>query len=102
MHKNRCFIFLISVGLFMGWIAASAESVSGFQIDMPAQVSSYEMQPITITDIVRIVDGETSSVNLQGKKIVIVGGSKKARMDENGITYLGVIPFLLDEHSLEG
>ncbi len=49
MHKNRCFIFLISVGLFLGWIAASAESVSGFQIDMPAQVSSYEMQPITIT-----------------------------------------------------
>ena len=36
------------------------------------------------------------------KKIVVVGGSQKARMDENGIQYVGVIPFLLDENSLNG
>ena len=36
------------------------------------------------------------------KKIVVVGGSQKARMDENGIQYVGAIPFLLDENSLEG
>ena len=35
------------------------------------------------------------------KKIVIVGGSQKARMDENGIMYIGIIPFLLDDQSLE-
>ena len=32
-------------------------------------------KPITITDIARIVSGGTSSVNLQGKKVVIVGNS---------------------------
>lgn len=36
------------------------------------------------------------------KKMVVVGGSQKARMDENGITYIGIIPFLLDENSLDG
>ncbi len=35
------------------------------------------------------------------KKMVVVGGSQKARMDENGITYIGIIPFLLDENCLE-
>ena len=35
------------------------------------------------------------------KKIVVVGGSQKARMDENGIMYIGIIPFLLDDRSLE-
>ena len=35
------------------------------------------------------------------KKMVVVGGNQKARMDENGITYIGIIPFLLDENSLE-
>lgn len=34
------------------------------------------------------------------KKMVVVGGSQKARMDENGITYIGIIPFLLDENNL--
>ena len=36
------------------------------------------------------------------KKVVVVGGSQKARWDDNGIMYIGVIPFLLDENSLEG
>ena len=31
------------------------------------------------------------------RKIVIVDGNAKPWVDENGITYLGVIPFLLDE-----
>lgn len=35
------------------------------------------------------------------KKMVVVGGSQKVRMDENGITYIGIIPFLLDENCLE-
>ncbi len=35
------------------------------------------------------------------KKMVVVGGSQRARMDENGITYIGIIPFLLDENCLE-
>ena len=35
------------------------------------------------------------------KKMVVVGGSQRARMDENGITHIGIIPFLLDENSLE-
>ncbi len=35
------------------------------------------------------------------KKIVIVGGNQKRTADENGITYLGIIPFLLEKDSLE-
>lgn len=35
------------------------------------------------------------------KKIVIVNGSQKKTADENGIIYIGVIPFLLKKDSLE-
>lgn len=35
------------------------------------------------------------------KKIVIVNGNQKKTADENGIIYLGVIPFLLEKDSLE-
>lgn len=31
------------------------------------------------------------------RKIVVTGGSAQPHVDENGITYVGVIPFLLDE-----
>ena len=34
------------------------------------------------------------------KKMVITAGSEKPHMDENGILYAGVIPFLLDDQSL--
>ena len=34
------------------------------------------------------------------KKIVVSSGSAKPHMDENGISYAGVIPFLLDDNSL--
>ena len=35
------------------------------------------------------------------KKMVITAGSAKAHMDENGILYMGIIPFLLDQNSLD-
>ena len=35
------------------------------------------------------------------KKIVIVNGNQKRTVDEDGIIYLGVIPFLLEKDSLE-
>ena len=35
------------------------------------------------------------------KKIVIVSGNQKRSVDENGIIYIGVIPFLLEKDSLE-
>ena len=35
------------------------------------------------------------------KKIVIVNGNQKRTADENGIIYIGVIPFLLEKDSLE-
>ena len=35
------------------------------------------------------------------RKIVILGGNQKATTDETGITYVGVIPFLLDESFLD-
>lgn len=31
------------------------------------------------------------------RKIVVTGGSRKPTYDENGIMYVGVIPFLLEE-----
>ena len=34
------------------------------------------------------------------KKIVVTSGSARPHMDENGILYAGVIPFLLDPDSL--
>ena len=35
------------------------------------------------------------------KKIVVTAGSARPYMDENGIQYVGIIPFLLDESSIE-
>lgn len=35
------------------------------------------------------------------KKIVVVGGNQKHTTDENGIIYIGVIPFLLEKNSVE-
>lgn len=35
------------------------------------------------------------------KKMVVTSGNSKAHMDENGITYVGIIPFLLDQNSLD-
>ena len=35
------------------------------------------------------------------KKIVVTSGSAKPHMDDNGIQYVGIIPFLLDENSIE-
>lgn len=35
------------------------------------------------------------------KKMVITAGSAKAHMDESGILYMGIIPFLLDRNSLD-
>ena len=35
------------------------------------------------------------------KKMVVTAGSAKAHMDENGILYMGIIPFLLDQYSLD-
>lgn len=35
------------------------------------------------------------------KKIVVTGGNAKPHMDEHGITYMGIIPFLLNKDSLD-
>ena len=35
------------------------------------------------------------------KKIVVLGGNQKRYQDENGIIFIGVIPFLLDKESVE-
>ena len=35
------------------------------------------------------------------KKIVVTSGSARPHMDDNGIQYEGIIPFLLDENSIE-
>ena len=35
------------------------------------------------------------------KKIVVTSGSAKPHVDENGIMYVGIIPFLLDENSID-
>ena len=48
---------------------------------------------------------ETESLRKSGdffKKVVVVGGSMSPRNDEDGILYVGVIPFLLDPAILEG
>jgi uncharacterized protein len=42
---------------------------------------------------------ETTSLLKSGdffRKIVIVGGAQRLSTDENGISYVGVLPFLLD------
>jgi hypothetical protein len=35
------------------------------------------------------------------KKTIITSGSARPHMDDNGILYAGVIPFLLDEKSID-
>lgn len=35
------------------------------------------------------------------RKIVVIGGESEPWTDENGITYVGVIPFFLDEIILD-
>nr|MCR5698742.1 DUF4143 domain-containing protein [Treponemataceae bacterium] len=50
------------------------------------------------------VKQETRSLLNSGdffKKIVVVGGNQKRYQDENGIIYIGMIPFLLEKDSLE-
>lgn len=37
-----------------------------------------------------------------GRKIVVTGGNEKPWMDENGILFVGVIPFMLDRSFVEG
>ncbi len=47
---------------------------------------------------------ETKSLLNSGdffKKIVVVGGNQKRYQDENGITIIGVIPFLLEKDSVD-
>ena len=36
------------------------------------------------------------------RKIVVVSGFKPPQQDENGIVYVGVIPFMLDDSILTG
>ena len=48
-------------------------------------------------------DQETFSLKNSGdlfRKVVIVDGNAKQWTDENGIVYIGIIPFLLEESSL--
>ncbi len=35
------------------------------------------------------------------RKVVVLGGSQKLRYDDNSIEYIGIIPFLPDERSVE-
>ena len=41
-------------------------------------------------------------VNDNFRKVMITGNlHEKPWMDENGITFMGIVPFLLDPHALE-
>ena len=48
---------------------------------------------------------ETAAFRRSGdffRKIVVTSGTRRPLADENGIVYVGVIPFLLDQTLLEG
>ena len=48
---------------------------------------------------------ETAAFRKSGdffRKIIVMGGTRRPLVDENGIVYVGVIPFLLDQSLLEG
>ena len=49
-------------------------------------------------------DQETASLRRTGdffRKIVVVGGSQQPRLDDDGILYVGVVPFLVDASILD-
>jgi predicted AAA+ superfamily ATPase len=49
-------------------------------------------------------DQETASLRRTGdffRKVVVVGGSQQPRLDEDGILYVGVIPFLMDSSIID-
>lgn len=43
---------------------------------------------------------ELTTKNENGKKIVVLNGNQKLWTDDDGIGYVGVIPFLIDENIL--
>jgi predicted AAA+ superfamily ATPase len=50
------------------------------------------------------LEQETASLRRTGdffRKIVVVGGSQQPRLDEEGILYVGVVPFLVDTSILD-
>lgn len=67
-------------------------------------LSKVYIQSAFALDTPEKVKQETRSLLNSGdffKKIVVVGGNQKRYQDENGIIYIGVIPFLLEKDSLE-
>ena len=68
------------------------------------------MKKVYVQSAFRIPDEEkkaqeTMSFRKSGdffRKIVVMAGTRRPMVDENGIVYVGVIPFLLDPALLEG
>lgn len=81
IEKQHEIDFVVNMGLKKVYIQ------SAFSIDDP-QKRSQEITPL-------LKSGDFF------KKIVVTAGSAKPHMDEHGIFYMGIIPFLLDSNSLE-
>ena len=78
-----------------------------YEIDF---VVNLGMKKVYVQSAFRIPDEgkkaqETAPFRISGdffRKIVVISGTRRPMVDENGIVYVGVIPFLLDPALLEG
>ena len=72
-----------------------------FALDHRGQGASGRMLADTEKGYVEDFDFYVDDAEDFFKKIVVVGGNQKRWQDENGIIFIGVIPFLLDKESVE-
>lgn len=89
-----------------------AETKDGIKVERQHEIDfvvNMGMKKVYVQSAFRIEDPDKKKQEITPllksgdffKKMVITSGSGKAHMDENGILYIGVIPFLLDRNSLD-
>ena len=89
-----------------------AETKDGIKVEKQHEIDfvvNMGMKKVYIQSAFRIEDPDKKQQEITPlmrsgdffKKMVITSGNGKAHMDENGILYIGIIPFLLDGNSLD-
>lgn len=89
-----------------------AETKDGIKVERQHEIDfvvNMGMKKVYVQSAFRIEDPDKKKQEITPllksgdffKKMVVTAGNGKAHMDENGILYVGIIPFLLDRNSLD-
>ena len=89
-----------------------AETKDGIKVEKQHEIDfvvNMGMKKVYVQSAFRIEDPDKKKQEITPllksgdffKKMVVTAGNGKAHMDENGILYVGIIPFLLDRNSLD-